>query len=78
MLLDALVDNRDLHAREHISRDLPPLNKQCGYCEKLVGVCRHWHHMDCLTKDPTKVLKFHHTKQHGFFCSACCTAGYTL
>ena len=78
MLLDALVDDRDLHAREHISRDLPPLNKQCGYCEKLVGVCRNWHHMDCLTKDPTKVLKFHHTKQHGFFCSACCTAGYTF
>ena len=34
--------------------------------------------MDCLVKDATKVLKFHKTKRQGFFCSACCTAGYTF
>ena len=34
--------------------------------------------MDCITKAPTKVLKFHDAKKHGYFCSACCTAGYTF
>ena len=27
---------------------------------------------------PDEGLKFHNTKQHGYFCSACCTAGWTF